>query len=99
MEQLTQYTPEQLEELKLIFKGIYEANELLEELASKKSDITASKRDMVNSFCEKIDIPPKLFNQVFKDYMEKIREPEVSSTKDGVMAFLLTFFNDEEEKK
>lgn len=93
---MTQFSEEQLEEIKMIFKGIYECDQKIEELKEQEKVFSASKRDFIKNLAEKMDVPPKILAKAYKEYMDSISSPQTEVIKTDIISMFLTFYKPED---
>lgn len=95
---MIQFTEEQLEEIKMIFKGIYECDQKIEELKEETKVFSSSKKDYIKNLAEKMDVTPKILSKAYKDYMDAINNPQLEVMKTDIISMFLTFYNPEDLK-
>lgn len=85
---IQQFTQEELEELKLRFKGVLEVDNKLDELKDQAKLFNASKTEMMKAIASKMEIKVKEVKRGYEAYVKSIREPEEVEALEEVFVFI-----------
>ncbi len=96
---IQQFSPEELDELKLRFKGVLEVDNKLDELKDQSKLFTSSKNEMLKNIAEKMEIGVKEVKKGYEAYVKSIRDPDEVEALEEVFVFIKEYNMLGQEKK
>ena len=78
-------------ELVDLFRGIYDADDEIEELKVNIKVFTASKREMIKSAADRLEMKPLHIRKAYKEWVMRIQNQEEAEAIDEVVQFLQEF--------
>lgn len=84
-------TEQDQEQLSLMFRAIYEAEEKIDQLKDNTKAFTKHMRETIKNISQKIEVPQKVVKAAYKEYRNNIENPEEEQAKNEVLAILETY--------